>query len=144
MILIWDSLKNYFLFTIFLFLKSEFFSTFLIFFSNSSDCGMWKARDTITDIGTANRTQKNHIIVPHSIMHINTIRGLTHNVFHINTGTKNFSSDCWINVYKIITARNHRHPENMSADIAAGNHHKNGPRYGIISNNHANIARVHF
>ena len=36
------------------------------------------------------------------------------------------------------------HPEKIRADTAAGNHHKNGPRYGIISNNHANIARVHF
>ena len=47
-------------------------------------------------------------------------------------------------VYKITTARNHRHQENIRADIAAGSHHKNGPRYGIISNKPANIARVHF
>lgn len=32
----------------------------------------------------------------------------------------------------------------MKADIAAGSHHKNGPRYGIISNSQANIAKVHF
>ena len=32
----------------------------------------------------------------------------------------------------------------MRADIAAGKHHKKGPMYGIISNNQANIARVHF
>jgi hypothetical protein len=32
----------------------------------------------------------------------------------------------------------------MSPDIAAGSHHKNGPRYGTISNNPANMARVHF
>jgi hypothetical protein len=77
-------------------------------------------------------------------MHIKTIRGLTHKVFPINIGTNIFSSDCWIIVYKITTARNHRHQENISADIAAGSHHKNGPRYGIISNKPANIARVHF
>ena len=47
-------------------------------------------------------------------------------------------------VYKITTAKNHRHQENIRADIAAGSHHKNGPRYGIISNKPANIARVHF
>ena len=28
--------------------------------------------------------------------------------------------------------------------MAAGNHHKNGQIYGTISNNHANMARVHF
>ena len=84
------------------------------------------------------------MIVPHNIMHINTTRGLTHKVFHINTGTRSFSSDCWIIVYRIITARNHHHPENIRADIAAGSHHKNGHKYGIISNNQANIANVHF
>ena len=73
-----------------------------------------------------------------------TIKGLIHKVFHIRTGTNIFSSDCCIIVYKIQTAKNpHRH-ENISAEIAAGNHHKNGQIYGTISNNHANIARVHF
>ena len=90
------------------------------------------------------RIQKNHIIVQQSIIHKKTIKGLTHKVFHINTGTRIFSSDCCIIVYKIATARNPHHPEKIRADTAAGNHHKNGPRYGIISNNHANIARVHF
>jgi hypothetical protein len=84
------------------------------------------------------------MIVPQSIIHKNTIKGLTHSVFHINTGTRTFSSDCCIIVYKIATAMNPHHPEKIRADTAAGNHHKNGPRYGIISNNHANIARVHF
>jgi hypothetical protein len=73
-----------------------------------------------------------------------TTKGLTHNVFHIITGTNNFSSDCWIIVYKIITARNPHHPENISAEMAAGSHPRNGPIYGIISNIHANIARVNF
>ena len=77
-------------------------------------------------------------------MHKNTIRGLTHRVFHINIGTNIFSSDCWIIMYKITTAKNHHHQENIRADMAAGSHHKNGPRYGIISNKPANIARVHF
>ena len=110
----------------------------------SSAWGTWKARDTITAIGTANSTQKNHIIVPHSNMHMNTIKGLTHNVFHINTGTNNFSSDCCIMVYSITTAKTHHQPANISADMAAGIAHKNGPRYGIISNNHANTANVAF
>ena len=105
---------------------------------------MWNAKDTITAIGTANNTPKNHIIVPHRIIHINTTNGLTHKVLHISTGTKSFSSDCWIIVYKIITAKNHHHHVKIKADTAAGSHHKNGPRYGIISNNPANIARVHF
>ena len=43
-----------------------------------------------------------------------------------------------------MTAKTPHHPENMRADIAAGKHQRNGPIYGIISNNHANIARVHF
>jgi hypothetical protein len=77
-------------------------------------------------------------------MHKKTISGLTHKVFHIKIGTSNFSSDCCINKYTIPTARNPHPPENIRADIAAGNPHKNGPRYGIISNSHANIARVHF
>lgn len=47
-------------------------------------------------------------------------------------------------MYKIITAKNPHHPENMKADMAAGKHHKNGQRYGIISNNPANMASVHF
>jgi hypothetical protein len=47
-------------------------------------------------------------------------------------------------VYTIITAKNPHQPEKISADTAAGIPHKNGPRYGIISNNPANIARVHF
>lgn len=105
---------------------------------------MRKAKETITAIGTARRTHKNHIIVPQSIIHIKTIKGLTHRVFHITTGTKIFSSDCWIITYKTITANNPHHHENMKADIAAGKHHKKGPRYGIISNNPANIASVHF
>jgi hypothetical protein len=75
---------------------------------------------------------------------MNTIRGLTHSVFHINTGTKNFSSDCWIIVYNITTARTHHRPANTKAETAAGIAHKNGPRYGIISNNHANTANVAF
>ena len=95
------------------------FSVFLILFCNSSACGTWNARDTITAIGTANNTQKNHIIVPHNIIHKNTSNGLTHKVFHIKTGTKNFSSDCWIIVYKITTAKNHHPPENIRAEIAA-------------------------
>ena len=73
-----------------------------------------------------------------------TTRGLIHKVFHIKNGTSIFSSDCWIIVYNIQTARNHHHHENMSAEIAAGNHHKNGQIYGTISNNHANMAKVHF
>jgi hypothetical protein len=77
-------------------------------------------------------------------MHINTTRGLTHNVFHINTGTSNFSSVCCIIVYNIITANTpHRHA-NIKAETAAGAAHKNGPRYGIISNNPANTAKVAF
>ena len=75
---------------------------------------------------------------------MNTTKGLIHRVFHIKTGTNIFSSDCWIIVYKIQTAKNPHHHENMSAEIAAGNHHKNGQIYGTISNNPANIARVHF
>ena len=59
---------------------------------------------------------------------MNTINGLTPRVFHIKTGTKNFSSDCWIIIYKITTAKNHHHPENIRTDIAAGIHHRKGPR----------------
>ena len=129
---------------IFFFLNVGSFSIFLTLFSSSSACGIWKANDTITAIGTANRIQKNHIIVPQSIMHKKIIRGLTHKVFHISTGTRIFSSDCCITVYKIATAINPHHQEKISADTAAGSHHRNGPRYGIISNSHANIARVHF
>ena len=125
-------------------LKDGSFSIFSTLFSSSSACGTWKAKDTITAIGTANSTQKNHIIVPQSIIHKKTTNGLTHKVFHIRTGTKIFSSDCCMIVYRIHTARNPHHPENISAEIAAGNHHKNGQRYGTISNNHANMARVHF
>jgi hypothetical protein len=77
-------------------------------------------------------------------MHIKTTNGLIHRVFHIKTGTRIFSSDCWIIVYKIQTAKNPHHHENMRAEIAAGNHHKNGQIYGTISNNPANMARVHF
>jgi hypothetical protein len=133
---------------------SYFFKTFLVFDTSffiisgfsfiSSTLGTRKANETITAIGTANRTPKNHIIVPHNIIHKKTTKGLTHNVFHIIIGTNNFSSDCWIIVYRIMTARNHHHPEKIKADIAAGNHHKNGQIYGIISNKPANIARVHF
>ena len=75
---------------------------------------------------------------------MNTTSGLTHRVFHINTGTSSFSSDCWIIVYRIITASTPHRPENIRADTAAGIAHKNGPRYGIISNNHANTDRVAF
>ena len=110
----------------------------------SSAWGTWKANDTITAIGTAKRTQKNHIIVPHSKIHMNTTNGLTHNVFHINTGTKNFSSDCCIIVYSIITAKTHHRPANIKAETAAGIAPKNGPRYGMISNNHASTANVAF
>ena len=110
----------------------------------SSASGTWNARDTITAIGTANKTQKNHIIVPHNNIHINTTRGLTHKVFHINTGTSNFSSDCCIIVYNIITAKTHHHHEKINADTAAGMAHKNGQIYGIISNNQANTASVAF
>ena len=41
-------------------------------------------------------------------------------------------------------ANSPRQPENIMTEIAAGKHHKNGQMYGIISNSHANIARVHF
>ena len=75
---------------------------------------------------------------------MNTTKGLTHKVFHIKTGTNIFSSDCWIIVYKIQTAKNPRHQEKIKAEIAAGNPHKKGPIYGTISNSHANIASVHF
>ena len=47
-------------------------------------------------------------------------------------------------MYRIQTAKNHHHHENISAETAAGNHHKNGQIYGTISNNQASIARVHF
>jgi hypothetical protein len=73
-----------------------------------------------------------------------TIKGLIHKVFHINTGTNIFSSDCWIITYRIQTAKNPRHHENKRAEIAAANHHNIGQRYGTISNKPANIARVHF
>ena len=106
----------------------DFIQIFFDLFLSSSSWGMWNARETITAIGTASNIPKNHIIVPHSSIQINTNSGLTHRVFHIKTGTKNFSSDCWIITYRIHTARNPRHPENISADIAAGNPHKNGPR----------------
>ena len=136
--------NNYFFFVeIFVFLKFNFdFSCFGA--SSSSACGTWKAKDTITAIGTANKTQKNHIIVQHSSIHMNTTSGLTHRVFHINTGTSNFSSDCCIIVYNIIIANTHHRPENINAETAAGMAPKNGPRYGIISNNHANTANVAF
>ena len=75
---------------------------------------------------------------------MNTIKGLTHNVFHINTGTSSFSSDCCIIVYNIITAKTHHHHAKINADTAAGIAHKNGQIYGIISNNHANTANVAF
>ena len=77
-------------------------------------------------------------------MHKKTTNGLTHRVFHIKTGTKIFSSDCWIIVYNIHTAKNHHRQEDISAKIAAGNHHRNGQMYGIISNSPAKMARVHF
>ena len=105
---------------------SSFGSDFFTFSFISLVSGNWKARVTITAIGTASNTPKNHIIVPHKIIHMNTTKGLTHKVFHINTGTRIFSSDCWIIMYRIITARNHHHPENMRAEIAAGIHHRNG------------------
>ena len=135
-------LNNYFFFVeIFVFLKLALdFSCFISCISSA--WGTWKASDTITAIGTANSTQKNHIIVPHRRIHMNTIKGLTHSVFHIKTGTKNFSSDCCIIVYSITTARTHHRPANIKAETAAGTAHKNGPRYGIISNNHAKIASV--
>ena len=137
-------LNNYFFFVeSFVFLKFD-----LIFFGfiscSSSAWGTWNANDTITAIGTANNTQKNHIIVQHNNIHMNTIKGLTHSVFHMNTGTRNFSSVCWIIVYNMIMAKTHRHPANIKAETAAGIAHKNGPRYGIISNNHANTANVAF
>ncbi|MBO7094917.1 hypothetical protein J6V86_01735 [bacterium] len=47
-------------------------------------------------------------------------------------------------MYKIATARTHHRPANIKAETAAGIAHKNGPRYGIISNNHANTAKVAF
>lgn len=75
---------------------------------------------------------------------MNTIKGLTHKLFHINTGTSNFSSDCCIIVYNIITAKTPHHHEKIKAETVAGTAHKNGPRYGIISNNHANKASVAF
>ena len=121
-----------------------FFHVSFDWFCVSLDCGTWKARETITAIGTANNTPKNHIIVQHISIHINTTNGLTHSVFHINTGTKNFSSDCWIIVYNIITARTHHRPVKTKAETAAGIAHKNGPMYGLISNNHANTAKVAF
>jgi len=106
--------------------------------------GTRKARETITAIGTANKTQKNHIMLPHNRMQTNTSNGLTPRVFHIITGTKNFSSDCCIIVYRITMAKTPRRHVNIRAETAAGVAHKNGPRYGIISNNHASKASVHF
>ena len=89
--------NNYFFFVVsFLLLNDDFFSISFTFFSTSSAWGTWKASETITAIGTASSTQKNHIIVPKSIIHINTTSGLTPRVFHIKTGTRNFSSDCCI------------------------------------------------
>lgn len=73
-----------------------------------------------------------------------TTRGLTHRVFHINTGTRNFSSVCCMIVYRIIIANTHHRHANIRADTAAGTAPKNGPRYGIISNNHASTANVAF
>jgi len=143
------SLKFYFFFIeIFFvelfFLVAESFLSYFVLSTISSACGTWKANDTITAIGTASKTQKNHIIVQHSSMHINTTRGLTHRVFHMNTGTNNFSSDCCIIVYRIIIAKTHHRPVNIKADTPAGIAPKNGPRYGMISNNHANTDRVPF
>lgn len=109
-----------------------------------SACGILKAKDTITDIGTASKTPKNHIILQHKSIQTNTSNGLTHKVFHMITGTNNFSSVCWITVYKIITAKTPRRPEKIKAEIAAGAAHRNGQIYGIISNSHANRANVHF
>lgn len=129
---------------IFFLVFNSFGSAFFIFSFISLASGKWKAKETITAIGTASSTPKNPIIVQHNIMHINTTRGLTHKLFHMRTGTNIFSSDCWIIIYKIITARNHHQPENIRAEIAAGIHHKNGQTYGIISNIHASTARVSF
>ena len=140
-----NPVKIYFFFVeIFLFLKIAFTDVHLALFLVSSDCGMWNASETITAIGTASNTQKNHIIVPHNNIHMNTTNGLIHKVFHIKTGTKNFSSDCCIIVYNIITAKTPHHPENISAETVAGTAQRNGPMYGIISNNHANTAKVPF
>ena len=110
----------------------------------SLGCGMRKAKDTITAIGTANSTQNNPMIQPQNIMHTNTSRGLTHRDFPMITGTRNFSSHCWIIVYKIIIANTPHRPENISADIAAGKAQSHGHKYGIISNNPAISANVHF
>jgi hypothetical protein len=84
------------------------------------------------------------MMVQNSSIQINITRGLTHRDFHIITGTRNFSSHCCIIRYSIHTARNPHHHENISAEIAAGNHQRNGQTYGIISNNPANRASVHF
>ena len=84
------------------------------------------------------------MIVQNNSMQIKITRGLTHRDFHIITGTRNFSSHCCIIRYNRQTARNHHHHENISAEIAAGNHHRNGQMYGIISNSPASRARVHF
>ena len=67
-------------------------------------------------------------MVPQSNIQMNTTKGLTHNVFHMNTGTRSFSSVCWMIVYSIITAKTHRRPVNIRPDTAAGIAHKNGPR----------------
>lgn len=109
-----------------------------------SDWGILNAKDTITDIGTANKTPKNPIILQHRSIQTKTSKGLTHKAFHIIIGTKNFSSVCCMIVYKIITAKTHRHPENIKAETAAGAAHKNGQMYGMISKSHANRANVHF
>ena len=83
-------------------------------------CGTWKANETITAIGTASSTQKTPMMLPQSRIDTKTNKGLTHNVFHIMTGTKNFSSNCCMIVYKMIIAKTPRRPEKINQDIAAG------------------------
>lgn len=83
-------------------------------------------------------------MVQNNNMQIKITRGLTHRDFHIITGTRNFSSHCCMIRYNRQTAKNHHHHENISAEMAAGNHHRNGQIYGMISNNPANKASVHF
>ncbi|OQB41363.1 MAG: hypothetical protein BWY04_00867 [candidate division CPR1 bacterium ADurb.Bin160] len=44
----------------------------------------------ITTIGTANKTPKNHIIIPQKIIPINIKLALTHNALFIKIGKKTF------------------------------------------------------
>jgi hypothetical protein len=87
----------------------------------------------ITAIGTAKSTPTNHMINDPTIILIKITTGLTPKVLFISRGIKTLFSNHWMRITIPITISNPGSPKCTNATMAAIDHHRIGPKYGMIS-----------